>query len=106
MAPPGFGGYGFGGYGGYGGYYDPWYGGDPMYGGSDPQSSYKADADEGSLRLKIKPREHAENAAAQARAERVYEELLGSKRELVGRWIAELNFSNWPPSPRSQTVNQ
>jgi hypothetical protein len=49
-----------GGYGGYGGYYDPWYGGDPMGdpmgGGSDPQSSYKAYADEGSVRLKIKPR--------------------------------------------------
>jgi molecular chaperone HscC len=39
--------------------------------------------------LKIKPRDEAENAAAQARAERLYEELLGSKREMVGRWIAE-----------------
>jgi hypothetical protein len=47
--------YGYGG-GGYSGYYDPWYGGDPMYGGSDPQSSYNTYADEGSLRLKIKPR--------------------------------------------------
>lgn len=48
---PAYGGYlGYGGY--YGGYYDPWYGGDPTY----QQQSY-GDRDEGSLRLKIKPRE-------------------------------------------------
>jgi hypothetical protein len=47
-------GYGYGGgYGGYyGGYYDPWYGGYPTY----PQSSYTS-SDEGSLKLKIKPRQ-------------------------------------------------
>ncbi|HZT88336.1 MAG TPA: molecular chaperone HscC [Stellaceae bacterium] len=39
--------------------------------------------------LKIKPRDEAENIAIQARAERLYEELLGAKREAVGRWIAE-----------------
>lgn len=39
--------------------------------------------------LKIKPRDQAENAAVQARAERLYEELLGARREMVGRWIAE-----------------
>ncbi len=36
----------------YGGYYDPWYGGYPTY----PQSSYTS-SDEGSLKLKIKPRQ-------------------------------------------------
>ena len=51
-------GYGYGGgyggsYGGYyGGYYDPWYGGYPTY----PQSTYTS-SDEGSLKLRIKPRE-------------------------------------------------
>jgi PEGA domain-containing protein len=58
-----YGGYGYydpwgynGGYGYYGGYYDPWYGGYPTY--QDPQGgSYYASGDEGSLRLKIKPRE-------------------------------------------------
>jgi len=41
-----------GGYGGYySGYYDPWYGGYPSY----PQTSYTY-TDEGSLRLKVKPR--------------------------------------------------
>jgi PEGA domain len=56
-----YGGYGYydpwgydGGYGYYGGYYDPWYGGYPAYpvGGSTSSND-----DEGSLRLKIKPRE-------------------------------------------------
>ena len=42
---------GFGFYGG--GYYDPWYGGYP----ADTQVAYSAPSDEGSLRLKIKPRE-------------------------------------------------
>lgn len=46
------------GYGGgyYGGYYDPWFGGYPAY---DPQPAYSPPVykDEGSLRLKIKPRE-------------------------------------------------
>ena len=42
---------GFGGY--YGGYYDPWYGGYPAY----PQASYSTDNDEGSLKLKLKPRD-------------------------------------------------
>jgi hypothetical protein len=50
-----FGGAGY--YGGYyGGYYDPWYGGYP--GGFDPGPQvYTSYADEGSLRLKIKPRD-------------------------------------------------
>jgi len=44
---------GYGGYGGsYGGYYDPWYGGYP----TSPQSAYTS-SDEGSLKLKIKPRD-------------------------------------------------
>jgi hypothetical protein len=50
----GYGGYpgGYGGYNGYyGGYYDPWYGGYPAY----PQSTYTS-SDEGSLKLKLKPR--------------------------------------------------
>jgi hypothetical protein len=46
----GYGGTGYGGY--YGGYSDPWYGGYPTY----PQSSYTS-SDEGSLKLKIKPRQ-------------------------------------------------
>ena len=50
--PWGYGGGYAGGYGGYyGGYYDPWYGGYPSY----PQTSYTY-TDEGSLRLKLKPR--------------------------------------------------
>jgi hypothetical protein len=55
-----YGGYGYydpwgyaGGYGYYGGYYDPWYGGYPTY----PVGSSTSNDDEGSLRLKIKPRE-------------------------------------------------
>ena len=46
-------GYGAGGYGFYGGYYDPWYGGYP----AGPTVVQSTSADEGSLRLKIKPRE-------------------------------------------------
>ena len=51
----GYGGYpGAGGFGGYyGGYYDPWYGGYPAY----PQASYSDSSDEGSLKLKLKPRD-------------------------------------------------
>ena len=56
-----YGGYGYydpwgynGGSGYYGGYYDPWYGGYPTY--AQGGGSYTND-DEGSLRLKIKPRE-------------------------------------------------
>ena len=48
LYPWGFGGLGFG-Y--YGGFYDPWYGGDPY-----PRGGYQID-DQGSLRLKVKPRE-------------------------------------------------
>jgi len=53
-----YGGYGYydpwgGAYSGYyGGYYDPWFGGYPAY----PQASYTS-SDEGSLKLKIKPRQ-------------------------------------------------
>jgi len=59
---PGYGyGYGYydpysyyGGYGYYGGYYDPWYGGVPV----DTQGAFSSSSsDEGSLRLKIKPRQ-------------------------------------------------
>ena len=49
--PWGYGGFGFGGY--YGGYYDPWYGYDAYYGGQP----YYANIGDGSLRLKVKPRE-------------------------------------------------
>lgn len=38
--------------------------------------------------LKVSPRDQAENVAALARAERLFEELLGNKREAVGEWIA------------------
>jgi molecular chaperone HscC len=38
--------------------------------------------------LKISPRDQAENVAALARAERMFEELLGERREAVGEWIA------------------
>jgi len=55
-----YGGYGYydpwgsyGGYGYYGGYYDPWYGGYPVGG----QTTTYTTGDEGSLRLKIKPKE-------------------------------------------------
>lgn len=61
--PWGYGGYGFGGY--YGGYYDPWfygsgysaysgYGG--YYGGGYYPGSYYSGFEEGSLRIKVKPR--------------------------------------------------
>jgi hypothetical protein len=51
--PWGYGyGYGYGYSGYYGGYYDPWYAGYP----TDPQTTYTS-SDEGSLKLKIKPRE-------------------------------------------------
>jgi hypothetical protein len=50
-----FGGAGY--YGGYyGGYYDPWFGGYPDPGYYDPGQQGGSYADEGSLRLKIKPR--------------------------------------------------
>jgi molecular chaperone HscC len=39
--------------------------------------------------LKVSPRDQAENVAALARAERLFEELLGAKREAVGEWLAE-----------------
>ncbi len=39
--------------------------------------------------LKISPREQAENVAALARAERLFEELLGSQRAAVGEWIGQ-----------------
>ena len=48
--PWGYGGFGFG---GYYGYYDPWYGYDAYYGGQP----YYANIGDGSLRLKVKPRE-------------------------------------------------
>ena len=38
--------------------------------------------------LKVSPRDQAENVAALARAERLFEELLGERREAVGEWIA------------------
>jgi len=50
---PGYGGYGYGGSGYYGGYYDPWYGGYPV----SPQPTYDTYRDEGSLKLKLKPRD-------------------------------------------------
>lgn len=50
-----YGGYFGGYYGPYGGYYDPWFGGYPDY---DPQPPIVSGfSDEGSLRLKIKPRD-------------------------------------------------
>jgi molecular chaperone HscC len=39
--------------------------------------------------LKIKPRDEAENVAALARAERLFEEMLGFRREKIGDWISE-----------------
>ena len=39
--------------------------------------------------LKISPRDQAENVAALARAERLFEELLGEQRSAVGDWIGE-----------------
>lgn len=50
--PWGYGGYGFGGY--YGGYYDPWY-----YGGGYGYPAYYSTGYEGSLRIKVKPRDAA-----------------------------------------------
>jgi len=39
--------------------------------------------------LKMKPRDEAENVAALARAERLFEEMLGFRRERIGDWISE-----------------
>jgi molecular chaperone HscC len=39
--------------------------------------------------LKISPRDQAENVAALARAERLFEELLGEQRIAVGEWISQ-----------------
>lgn len=39
--------------------------------------------------LKISPRDQAENVAALARAERLFEELLGEQRSAVGDWIGD-----------------
>jgi hypothetical protein len=50
--PWGYGGLGFGGY--YGGLYDPWWSGDDPYWTSDSPYGY---GDEGSLRIKVKPRD-------------------------------------------------
>lgn len=53
--PWGYGGLGFGGY--YGGSYDPWYYGGYGYGYPSSSSSYYSTGYEGSLRVKVKPRE-------------------------------------------------
>jgi molecular chaperone HscC len=50
--------------------------------------------------LKVHPRDEAENAAALARAERVYESFLGDAREFVGRWIAEFQGALEKQDPR------
>lgn len=42
----------------------------------------------GLAHLKVSSRDQAENVAALARAERLFEELLGDKRAAVGEWIA------------------
>jgi PEGA domain-containing protein len=59
--PWGYGGYGFGGY--YGGYYDPWFYGSGYngygyggYGGGYYPGSYYSGFEDGSLRLKVKPK--------------------------------------------------
>ena len=39
--------------------------------------------------LKVSPRDQAENVAALARAERLFEELLGEQRKAVGEWIGQ-----------------
>ena len=40
-------------------------------------------------KLKVHPRDGAENAAVVARAERLYEERLGDMRQAIGEWLAE-----------------
>ena len=40
-------------------------------------------------KLKVHPRDQAENAAVVARAERLYEERLGEARQAIGQWLAE-----------------
>ena len=44
-------------------------------------------------KLKVHPRDQAENRAAMSRAERIYEELLGDARTTVGYWIARFERS-------------
>ncbi len=50
--------------------------------------------------LKVHPRDEAENAAALARAERVYESFLGDVRDFVGRWIADFQGALEKQDPR------
>ena len=44
------------------------------------------------VRLKVHPRDQAENHAVLARAERLYEERLGDEREQVARLIDQFRF--------------
>ncbi len=51
-------------------------------------------------RLKVHPRDEAENVAALTRAHRVYEGFLGDVREMVGRWITEFQGALDKQDPR------
>jgi molecular chaperone HscC len=50
--------------------------------------------------LKVSPRDQAENVAALARAERLYEELLGDKRAAVGEWITRFTAALESDDPK------
>ena len=50
--------------------------------------------------LKVHPRDDAENVAAMARAQRIYEGHLGEVRDFVGRWILEFEAALDKQDPR------
>ena len=52
-------------------------------------------------KLKVHPRDEAENVAAMARAERCYEGFTGQTRELIGRWITQFKGALDTQDPRN-----
>jgi molecular chaperone HscC len=52
-------------------------------------------------KLKVHPRDDAANRALVARAERCYEQALGERREIIGRWITQFSATVEAQDPRS-----
>lgn len=51
-------------------------------------------------KLKVHPRDEAENVAAKARAERCYESYIGQMRDYVGQWITQFDGALEKQDPR------
>ncbi|MEL7444722.1 MAG: molecular chaperone HscC [Pseudomonadota bacterium] len=51
-------------------------------------------------KLKVHPRDDAENVAALARAERAYEGFTGMQRDMIGRWLTEFKGALEKQDPR------